>query len=563
MLFRCEIIFRSRIDYGFVGNNGFIRFYGIRGKLFYFLTLCVKLNVRNLEVCAFVAVHYELHSNARAVFRDFHYQSYFRAVPTTVPVRIAHSYGSLSVRVTCRICSVRQESDLVTACICQVRTDVFYVHSHFHAYGKFSTKHKDAFASCRTYYLQISVYDFIADVLFFTKIINLLFRREIIFRSRIYYGLFGNNRIGLYGIRGKLFYFLALCVKLNVRNLEVCAFVAVHYELHSNARAVFRDFHYQSYFRAVPTTVPVRIAHSYGSLSVRVTCRICSVRQESDLVTACIRQVRTDVFYVHSHFHACGKFSTKYKDAFASCRTYYLQISVYDFIADVLFFTKIIDLLFRCEIIFRSRIDYGFVGNNGFIRFYGIRGKLFHFFVHAVNSDICNLEIRIFFVIEYELQSKPCAVSSNFRNQTRFCAVPTTVPRRVANHRRCLSICIACRICSVRQEGNLSCFKRHVFTNVFYVYRNLHACGKITFKHKDIRVAFYPVYLQIVSVFIFHDRIGYVFCLIKIIDLVRRCKIKFRSLFNHGRRYIACVFNSNARNLPICICVANITELNT
>ena len=311
----------------------------------------------------------------------------------------------------------------------------------------------------------------------------MVFRREIVFRSRIDYGFIGNNRfVGNYG---KLFHFFALCVKLNVRNLEVCAFVAVHYELHSNARAVFRDFHYQSYFRAVPTTVPRRVANHRRCLAICVACRICSVCQEGDLVTACIRQVRTDVFYVHSHFHACGKFSTKYKDAFATCRADYLQIAVYDFIADVLFFTKIIDLLFRCEIIFRSRIDYRFIGNNR-IGLYGFRGKLFYFFALCVNPNVCNLEIRIFFVIEYELQSKPCAVSSNFRNQTRFCAVPTTVPRRVANHRRCLAICVAIGVCSVCQEGNLSCFKRHVFTNVFYVYRNLHTCGKRTFKHKDI-----------------------------------------------------------------------------
>ena len=310
-------------------------------------------------------------------------------------------------------------------------------------------------------------------------------RREIVFRSRIDYGFVGNFRfVGNYG---KLFHFFALCVKLNVRNLEVCAFVAVHYELHSNARAIFRDFHYQSCFRAIPAAVPVRIAHNYGSFSVRVTCRICSVRQEGDLVTACIRQVRTDVFYVYRYFHTCRQFSTKYKDAFATCRTYYLQVAVYDFVANVLFFTKIIDLLCRCEIIFRSCIDYGLIGNNGFIRLYGFRGKLFHFFVHAVNPNVCNLEIRIFFIIEYELQPKPCAVSGNFRNQTRFCAIPTTVPRRVADHRRCLAVCIAVCVCSVRQEGDLvtACI-RQVRTDVFYVYRNLHTCGKSTFKHKDI-----------------------------------------------------------------------------
>ena len=107
---------------------------------------------------------------------------------------------------------------------------------------------------------------------------------------------------------------------------------------------------------------------------------------------------------------------------------------------------------------------------------------------------------------------------------------------------------------------------RQVRTDVFYVYRNLHTCGKLTFKHKDIRASLYTVYLQIVTVFIFHDRIRYVLRMIEIIDLIFRCEIVFRSCF-HGIVWhdgsITCVLNSNARNLPICICVTNVTELNS
>ena len=309
MICRCEVVFRSRIYHGFVGNYGFIGFF--RRKLFHFFACRVKSNVRNFEICVCFAIHYELHSQPRAIFRNFAYYSYLAAIPAAVPFRITHNRIGIAIGIACNVCAVRQERDL-TCFIRYVFTDVFYVYRHFHTSHQFSNKNKRAFATCRTDHLQVTVYDCIAYVLFLAEIVDLVRCCEVVFRSRIYYGFVRRFRafdffgtfdffrafyffttfdcfgrfyffrafyfFGAVGFNGKFFHFFAYFVNSNICNLEVCVYFAIHYELHSQPRAIFRNFAYRSYFAAIPTAVPRRIADDCVHIAVCIARKVCAVR---------------------------------------------------------------------------------------------------------------------------------------------------------------------------------------------------------------------------------------------------------------------------------------------
>ena len=445
---------------------------------------------------------------------------------------------------------------------------VFYVYRYFLTCFQFSRENKGAFTTCRTYYFQVAVYDRVGYILFFAEIVDLFSRREIVFLSQFHFGFVGNYRsIGFYGRRRKFFYRFAFFINLNIRNLEVRAFVAVHNELHSNTSAIFRHFYNNSYLGAIPTAVPLRVADYRRRLAVRIACSVCRICQEGDLVTACMRQVFTNVFYVNRYLLTCRQIFAKYKDVRATCRTYYLQGIIHDSVGYVLFFTEIAELVFRRKIIFLSRFHFGFVGNNGGVGVYGrIRifgsGKFFHFFAFFVNLNVGNLEVRAFFAVHNELHSKPCTIRNDFADRSYLRAIPSAVPFRVADYRIRVTVRVTVYVCAIGQERDLviACI-RQVFTYVFYVYRYLLTCLQFVYKGKRAFAACRTYYLQVAV----YNRVGYVLFFAEIIDLIFSREIIFRSRFYYGRgrRRIACVLNSNTRNLPIRVCVANVTELNS
>ena len=292
---------------------------------------------------------------------------------------------------------------------------VFYVYRYFLTCFHFSREDKGTFTTCRAHYFQVAVYDRVGYILFFAEIIDLFSRREIVFLSQFHFGFVGNyGGVGVYGrIRifgsGKFFHFFAFFVNLNIRNLEVRAFFAVHNELHSKTCAICNDFADRSYLRAIPIAVPFRVADYRIRVTVRVTVYVCAISQEGDLVIACIRQVFTYVFYVYRYLLTCFQFVYKGKRAFAICRTYYLQVAVYDRVGYVLFFAEIVDLVFGREVVFRSRFYYG-------------RGR--RRIACVLNSNTRNLPIRVRVANVTELNSQTSTIFRDFRCGSEFTVVP-------------------------------------------------------------------------------------------------------------------------------------------
>ena len=291
-------------------------------------------------------------------------------------------------------------------------------------------------------------------------------RREVVFLSRFHFGFVGNyGSIGFYGGSRKFFYRFAFFVNLNIRNLEVRAFVAVHNELHSNPCAIFRHFYNNPYLGAIPRAVPLRVADYRRSLAVRIACNVCRICQEGDLVTACIRYVRCYVFYVNRYLLTCRQIFAKHKDVRTACRTYHLQVAVYNRVGYVLFFAEIIDLIFRREIIFRSRF-----------RNRGDRRRV----ACVLNSNTRNLPIRIRVTNVTELNSQPGTIFRDFRGGSEFTAIPKR-GRFPLGYLLTVELCVARGHCAPGPKPPSVYDIPHYFTVDFYKL----TCLQRSLQHED------------------------------------------------------------------------------